>query len=88
MPMKMVYRPEKGVCERVIRDDAVKILVGPNRYYVPTQSGVTKWVETWDEFKAAGGWVGFSEDQTEIELLLPEPYKFSCKFMDQQEGGK
>lgn len=76
-----VYNPKTGVCDRVIRGDAIK---HRGRYMVPT-TDATKWVSNWAEFKAAGGQVCFTEEQTEIELLLPEPYKFSIKF---QDGGK
>jgi hypothetical protein len=68
-----------GVGRRVLRDDAIK---HSGRYYVPT-TDQTKWVSNWTEFLEAGGNVCFSEDQTEIELLLPEPYKFGIRF---QEG--
>lgn len=61
---------------RVIRDDAVKYR---DRYIVPT-SDATKWVATWAEAQAAGLNICWNEDQTEIELLLPEPYKFSIQF--------
>lgn len=83
MAYKSEYRPERGVCERVVRNDAVR-LENPRRYYVPT-SDKTKWVSTWEEFKAAGGVHCFSEDHGEIELLLPEPYKFSIQFMDKRQ---
>lgn len=76
MTMKSVYNSKTSVCERVLRSDAVK---HRDRYMVPT-SPETKWVGTWDEFKAAGGTTCFNGDQTEIELLLPEPYKFGIGF--------
>ena len=40
----------------------------------------TKWVYNWDEFKSSGGMMAFNEDQTEIKLSLPPPYKFVCSF--------
>jgi hypothetical protein len=49
---------------------------------VVTEYGKTKWVTTWEEFRAAGGAMGFAEDQTTITLSLPAPYKFSIKFED------
>lgn len=61
---------------RVLRQDAVRY---NNDWYCPT-SEKTKWVATWEEFIAAGGQVGHNEDQTEITLRLPEPYKFSVRF--------
>lgn len=73
-----------GTSVRAIRNDAIKMR-NPDRWYVPT-SEQTKWVSTWAEFKAAGGTTNFSEDQGEIELLLPAPFKFSIQFMRQQEG--
>lgn len=69
--------------ERVVRDDAVKY---QDRYMVPT-SKKTQWVTNWQEFRNSGGQLCFNEDHTEIELLLPEPYKFSVKFMDQEKVG-
>lgn len=76
MTHKSVYNPKTGVCDRVLRNDAVK---WQGRYYVPTTEQ-TKWVSTWEEFIAAGGTVCFNEGQTELELLLPEPWKFSIQF--------
>jgi hypothetical protein len=75
MTIMSVYNPTKGYYDRVIRNDAVKL---QDRYYVPTKD-TTKWVSNMDEFRAAGGVIGFNEDQTEIELLLPEGYKFSIQ---------
>lgn len=63
-----------------IREDAVR---HQGRYIVPT-TDETKWVGTWEEFKAVGGGMCWSEDQTEIELTLPAPYKFSIQFMRNQ----
>lgn len=60
------------------RDDAVWIN-NPRRQYVPT-SDETKWVGNWEEFRAAGGVAHFSEDQTEVVLTLPAPYKFGIQF--------
>ena len=77
----MQHNPADGTAHRAIRNDAVR-LKDPRRWYVPTTDR-TKWVSTWEEFRAAGGTVSFSEDQAEIELLLPEPYKFSIQFMGQ-----
>jgi len=68
---------------RVIRSDAEKV---HGRYIVPT-SAKTQWVHTWADFKAAGGNLCFNEDQTEIELLLPEPYKFSIQFGKEADNG-
>lgn len=65
-----------GTCSRVLRDDAVK---HRERYIVPTTDR-TKWVSNWAEFIAAGGQTNWNEDQTEIELLLPEPFKFGIQF--------
>ena len=79
MAEMLEYRPEQGAYRRIIRDDAVR-LRNPDRWYVPTRVA-TKWVTTWEEFSAAGGKVAFSEDQAEVELLLPVPYKFSIHFM-------
>lgn len=67
---------DKGNSHEQVRDDAVR---HNGRYTVPT-SDATKWVGDWDEFRAAGGQVCFGEDQTEIELKLPAPYKFSIRF--------
>lgn len=62
------------------RDDAVTIGSGiEKRRYVPT-SDATKWVGNWGEFIAAGGVCHFNEDQTEIILTLPVPYKFGIGF--------
>lgn len=68
-----------GTCDRIIRNDAVK-LRNPDRWYVPTRTE-TKWVSNMTEFYAAGGVVAFNEDQTEIELMLPEGYKFSIQML-------
>lgn len=76
MTLKSVYNQTTGVCDRVVRSDAIS---DRGRLMVPT-SAETKWVGTWDEFRAAGGVTAFNGDQTEIELLLPEPYKFSIGF--------
>lgn len=65
-----------GIVHRFIRNDAVK---HRGRYEIPTNEQ-TKWVESWEEFRAAGGQTCWNGDQTEIELLLPEPYKFSIQF--------
>lgn len=72
------YSKPDGTVGRILRDDAVK---HDGRHIVPT-SDKTKWVSNWEEFRAVGGVVAFNEDQTEIELLLPEPYKFSIRFQD------
>lgn len=76
MPFKSVYNKETGVCDRVLRSDSVK---HQGRYIVPTTEE-TKYVQTWEEFHTAGGTQHFNEDQTEIELLLPEGYKFGISF--------
>lgn len=81
MTHKMVYDREAGVNRLVLRDDAIRY---QGRHIVPT-SEQTKWVSTWDEFTAAGGNACFNESQTEIELRLPEPYKFGCNFMRPQQ---
>jgi hypothetical protein len=78
--MTMMMEIHDGVCRRVLRNDAVK---HQDRYIVPTREE-TKWVSSWDEFKAAGGMTCFNEDQTEIELLLPEGYKFSIQFNERR----
>ena len=39
-----------------------------------------------EEFRKVGGQIGFNADQTEIELRLPEPYKFSIKFFDKNKA--
>lgn len=80
MTIKLV-RNDRGTSDRVIREDAVK---HGDRWIVPTRYGRndgtdTKWVDTIEGFRAAGGEVCFNEDQTEIELLLPEGYKFSIQ---------
>lgn len=75
------HNKETGVYDRYIRNDAVK---HKGRWIVPT-SDATKWVNTWAEFKEVGGIASFSEDQAEIELLLPEPYKFSIGFNKAEE---
>lgn len=68
------------------REDAIK---HNGRYIVPTIYGTgdsaldTIWINTWDEFRAAGGGMCWSEDQTEIELTLPVRHKFSIQFMRQ-----
>ena len=76
MTHKMVSQTN-GTLAKVLRSDAIR---HDGRYFVPT-SNETKWVDTWEGFLAAGGVVCFNEGQTEIELLLPEPYKFGCGFM-------
>lgn len=75
MTHKSVYNSTTGVCDRVLRSDAVRYR---DRYEVPT-TAETIWVSDMDEFRKAGGVVAFSGDQTEIELLLPEPFKFSIQ---------
>lgn len=77
MAYKMEYNKEKGYYQTLVRDDAVR---HDGRYYVPT-TNQTKWIGSWEEFNAAGGVVSLSEDQAQIELFLPEGYKFSCSFM-------
>lgn len=56
------------------------------RRFVPTiygqESGNTRWVGSWIEFRAAGGVAHFNEDQTEIVLTLPPGFKFGIKFED------
>jgi hypothetical protein len=59
------------------REDAIE---HNGRYIVPTRPD-TAWVATLGEFKAAGGIIHFSEDQTEITLTLPVGSKFSIKFL-------
>ena len=65
-----------------IRADAI---LYNGRFFVPTVygqlSGNTQWVCDWAEFKAAGGVACLAEDQTSIELTLPEGYKFGCGFL-------
>lgn len=65
-----------------MRPDAVRYM---GRLIVPT-SEATLWVADWAEFKDAKGVCTFSEDQTEITLSLPEPYKFSIGFYRQGEA--
>lgn len=77
MTHMLVFNPTKGHCERILRDDAVS---HQGRHVVPTTDR-TVWVSTWEEYKAAGGTCCYNEDQTEIELLLPAPFKFSIQFM-------
>jgi hypothetical protein len=86
MSEMLKYDSERGVFDRIIRNDAVK-LRKPERWFVPT-SERTKWVSTWDEFLAAGGIASFSEDGTQMELLLPEPYKFSIQFIKESSNGQ
>jgi hypothetical protein len=62
--------------ENVLRADAI---YHSGRYICPTSSE-TKYVSNWAEFEAAGGQICFSEDQTEITMRLPEPYKFGIRF--------
>lgn len=59
------------------REDAERNSAG--RYVVATTLS-TKWINSWEEFRACGGVRAFSEDQTEIELQLPVGHKFSIKF--------
>lgn len=59
------------------------------RPYVPTIYGQgpeqdTIWVDSWEQFRAVGGVMCWSEDQTEIELTLPIRHKFSIQFMRQE----
>ena len=65
----------------VPRSDAV---MHRGRMIVPTiygeREGNTKWLSNMDEFRAAGGMVGFNEDQTEITLHAPVGYKFGVGF--------
>ena len=82
MTFKMVMQ-QNFECRRVLRDDAVRYR---ERYFVPTEFGKTKWVSNWKEFKEAGGQTCFNDDQTEIELLLPEPYKFGIGFPNNGEN--
>jgi hypothetical protein len=49
------------------------------RKYVPTIEGQTKWVSTLQEFVDAGGIFGWNDDQTEVTLYLPPPFKISCQ---------
>lgn len=72
------------VVTKPVREDALKLHDG--RYYVPTIYGKgddvdTIWVDSWEQFKAVGGGMCWSEDQTEIELTLPVRHKFSIQFM-------
>lgn len=76
MPYKSIYNKSTGCCDRVLRNDAEKY---QGRYVVPT-TPETYYVQTWTEFQDAGGTTHFNEDQTEIELLLPEGYKFGISF--------
>jgi len=64
-----------------MRRDAVQ---HDGRWFVPT-TDETKWVSSWSEFlnvnKTAGvPCIHFNEDQTEIRLSLPAPYKFAIDF--------
>lgn len=68
----------QGTMDRVLRNDAVRDQ--RNGHYVVPTSDTTKWVADWADFKAAGGMTCNNGDQTEIELLLPAPYKFSIQF--------
>ena len=76
MTMVSQYNEKSGVVDRVMRHDAVPHF---GRHICPTTEA-TRWVSTWNEFLVAGGTVCFNEDQTELELLLPAPFKFSIKF--------
>lgn len=44
------YNPDKGICERSVRNDAVR---WRGRNYVPT-SKRTIWVSNWEEFRTFG----------------------------------
>lgn len=78
--MTYVHTMINGMLRDTVREDAVRIgSDGNRRNYCPTTEK-TLWVETWDEAKAAGMEVCWNEDQTEIELRLPAPYKFSIQF--------
>jgi hypothetical protein len=71
----MVKMPN-GTCRRAIREDAVRYR---GRWFVPTRED-TKWVDSLAELREVGGTINFNEDQTAIELLLPEGYKFGISF--------
>ena len=78
--MTYVHEMIDGRLRDVVREDALRIGSGSSqRLFCPTTE-TTKWVETWQEAKAAGMEVCWNEDQTEIELRLPAPYKFSIQF--------
>lgn len=70
------------------REDAITIGYGASRRpFVLTVYGTgdperdTIWVDSWEQFRAVGGQMCWSEDQTEIELSLPVRHKFSIQFM-------
>lgn len=78
-----VHEMINGSLRDVVREDAIR-LRNPNRLYCPTTEA-TKWVDTWEDAKAAGMEVCHGEDQTEITLRLPAPYKFSIQFQRQPD---
>lgn len=53
--MKSVYNKNSGVCDRVLRADSIK---HQGRYIVRT-TAETQFVQTWEEFCAAGGTIHF-----------------------------
>jgi hypothetical protein len=78
--MTYVHHMVDGVLRDMVREDAITLGSGASRrLYCPT-TDETKWVDTWEEAKAAHMEVCWNEDQTEIELRLPAPYKFSIQF--------
>ena len=80
--MTHVHTMIEGRMHDVARDDAIRIGTnadGSRRLFCPTTEQ-TLWVDTWEAAKAAGMEVCWNEDQTEIELRLPAPYKFSIQF--------
>jgi hypothetical protein len=65
-----------GPSHHTPRDDAVW---AHDHAAVPTTLE-TKWVHTMTELRAAGGFLNFNADQTEITLTLPEGFKFGIRF--------
>lgn len=72
------HKMSNGTLRDIVREDAIQMR-DPSRHYCPTTEA-TKYVDTWEDAKAAGMEVCFNEDQTEINLRLPAPYKFSIRF--------
>jgi hypothetical protein len=85
--MTYVHTLIDGRLRNVIREDAKQIGYDDSRRPFCPTTEATIWVETWEAAKAAGMEVCWNEDQTEIELRLPAPYKFSIQFQ-RKEGGQ
>lgn len=65
------HKMSNGTLRDIVREDAIQMR-DPSRHYCPTTEA-TKYVDTWEDAKAAGMEVCFNEDQTRSTFASRRP---------------